>query len=216
MQGDGSTTITRIVVADDHALVRSGIRLLLESEPDFEVVAEAGDTDAARRAARAYRADVLVLDLTMPGPPALTAIPQLIAETPQMRIVVLTMQDEPSIAREAIRSGALGYVLKEAAAEELVTAIRHATVGKTYLNPQLGARIATEPSPAPPDDLTDTELTIIREVALGRHNYELAAELYLSRRTVELYRQRIAHKLGFRRLSDIVQYALSRGLLDSH
>jgi two-component system, NarL family, response regulator NreC len=205
---------TRIVVADDHTLVRRGICMLLDGEPDFEVVADVGDVDAVRRSVLGHRPEVLVLDLSMPGSSSLAAIADLTAEMPDTKIVVLTMQDDPAIAREAIRAGALGYVLKEAAADELVTAIRHAIAGKTYLNPQLGARIAVEPPPAPPDDLSETELTIIREVALGRHNHELAADLFLSIRTVELHRQRIARKLGLTRLSDLVGYALARGLLD--
>ena len=144
----------RIVLADDHAVVRSGLRLLLDAEEGLEVVAEAGEMDKAQRMVRAHRPEVLVLDLNMPGAASLPAIPELAEQT---AVVVLTMQNDPAFARQALQSGAKAYVLKEAADAELVQAVRAAAEGRTYLNPELGARMAAAP-PAPdgpPDDLTE-------------------------------------------------------------
>jgi two-component system response regulator NreC len=143
-----ASELIRLVLADDHAVVRSGLRMLLNSEPDFEVVAEASDIESARRYVRGHHPSVLVLDLNMPGDSSLEAIPAIRKESPDTQIVVLTMQQEPAFAREALGAGALGYVLKEAADDELVEAIRCAAVGENYLNPKLGARMASEPPPA--------------------------------------------------------------------
>ena len=140
--------MTKIVIADDHRVVRSGLRMLLDREEGFEVVAEAGDVADARRYVRAHRPDVLILDLNMPGDPSLPAIPVFMQESPTTRVVVLTMQEDPAFAREALQAGASGYVLKEAADEELVHAVRAAADGGTYLNPALGARIAAAPAGA--------------------------------------------------------------------
>ncbi len=208
--GDGAI---RIVLADDHAVVRSGLRMLLDAEEDFEVVAEAGDVDAARRYVRGHHATVLVLDLNMPGGPSLDAIPALRAECPDTQIVVLTMQDAPAYARQALSAGALGYVLKEAADTELVDAVRRAAAGETYLNPALGARIAREPPPGPPDDLSEREVEVLRLIALGHTNTEIAAQLYLSVRTVETHRSHIQQKLRLSSRADLVRYALQRGLI---
>src|SRR5271167_2127184 len=162
-QGDDrAVSVIRIVIADDHAVVRSGLRLLLDTEGDFEVVAEAGDVEAARRYVRGHHPTVLVLDLNMPGGSSLEAIPVIRSESPDTQIVVLTMQEEPAFAREALGAGALGYVLKEAADEELVEAVRRAAAGDRYLNPRLGARIASEPPPGPPDDLSEREVDVLR------------------------------------------------------
>ena len=205
----------RIVLADDHQVVRAGLHLLLDSERGFEVVAEAGDVESARRYVRGHRPAVLVLDLNMPGGSSLSAIPQLRAESPETQIVVLTMQDEPSFAREALSAGALGYVLKEAADSELVEAVRRAAAGEIYLNPRLGARIAAEPPPGPPDDLTEREVDVLRRIALGYTNAEIASQLFLSVRTVETHRQHIQQKLRLATRAELVRYALSRGLLDT-
>ena len=158
---DDATTI-RIVLADDHAVVRSGLRMLLNGEHDLEVVAEAGTTDDAARYVRGHHPDVLVLDLNMPGESGLDLIPRLIAEMPATKIVVLTMQRDPAFARQALGAGALGYVIKDAADAELVQAIRAAASGGHYINPQLGARLAATPSDARPGDLTERELEILR------------------------------------------------------
>ncbi len=211
----GASPPVRIVLADDHQVVRRGLHLLLDSEQGFEVVAEAGDVETARRYVRGHHPTVLVLDLNMPGGSSLEAIPQLRAESPDTQIVVLTMQDEPSFAREALGAGALGYVLKEAADSELVEAVRRAASGEIYLNPRLGARIAAEPPPGPPDDLTEREVDVLRRIALGYTNAEIASQLYLSVRTVETHRQHIQQKLRLATRAELVQYALSRGLLET-
>jgi two-component system, NarL family, response regulator NreC len=203
----------RIVLADDHAVVRSGLRLLLDSEGDFEVVAEASDVEGAARYVRGHHPHVLVLDLNMPGGSSLAAIPVIRADSPGTQIVVLTMQQEPAFAREALSSGALGYVLKEAADEELVEAVRRAAAGESYLNPGLGARIASEPPPGPPDDLSEREVDVLRLIALGHTNAEIAEKLFLSVRTVETHRSHIQQKLRLSTRAELVGYALERGLI---
>jgi len=203
----------RIVLADDHQVVRSGLRLLLENEEGFEVVAEASDIDSARRYVRGHHPAVLVLDLNMPGGSSLEAIPLVREESPDTQIVVLTMQQEPAFAREALGAGALGYVLKEAADDELVEAVRNAAAGESYLNPRLGARIASAPT-GPPDDLSEREVEVLRLIALGHTNAEIAEQLFLSVRTVETHRSHIQQKLGLTTRAELVRYALQRGLID--
>lgn len=206
-----------IVIADDHVVVRRGLRMLLDAAEGFEVVAEAGNVDDARRYVRAHRPGVLILDLNMPGGDSLEAIGQIIADTPETAVVVLTMQSDTGFARTALQAGAKGYVLKEAADDELVEAVRAAAVGETYLNPRLGARLAAEP-PAPsgpPDDLTEREVEILRLIALGHTNGEIAAQLYLSVRTVESHRAHIQQKLRRTTRAELVRYALDHGLVEA-
>ena len=203
-----------IVLADDHAVVRSALKMLLDAEPDLEVVAEAGDVDDAVRYVRGHKPKVLILDLNMPGGPSLSAVPAVGEASPGTAIVILTMQSEPVFAREAMQAGVLGYILKEAADSELVKAVRLAAEGKTYLQPELGARIAAEPD-GPPDDLSDREVEILRLIALGHTNAEIAEQLYLSVRTVESHRAHIQQKLRMSKRSELVRYALERGLLES-
>ena len=202
-----------VVIADDHTVVRQGLRLLIDAEPDMQVVAEAGDVPNAERMARAHRPAVLVLDLNMPGGSSLEAIPRL---REQVAIVVLTMQDDPGFARQALRAGALGFVLKEAADEELLEAIRLAARGDTYLNPRLGARLAAQPPEpsGPPDDLTEREVDVLRLIALGHTNTEIGRRLYLSTRTVETHRAHIQQKLGRSSRAELVRYALEHKLVD--
>ncbi|MDT7574086.1 MAG: two-component system, NarL family, response regulator NreC [Pseudonocardiales bacterium] len=204
----------RIVLADDHAMVRSGLRMLLEAEPGFEVVAEAGDVDSARRFVLGHHPSVLVLDLNMPGGSSLDAIPEIRAQSPNTDIVVLTMQEEPAFARQALAAGASGYVLKKAADSELVEAVRRAAAGEIYLNPALGARIAREPPPGPPDDLSQREIEVLRLIALGHTNGEIAGQLFLSVRTVETHRAHIQQKLRASSRAELVRYALRRGLIN--
>ena len=211
-----ATTTTTIVVADDHAVVRSGLRLLLDAEPELEVIAEAGDMPDAIRMVEAHRPAVLVLDLNMPGGSGLDTISTLTASTPESAIVVLTMQDDPAFARRALQNGALAFVLKEAADEELLEAVRAAARGDTYLNPRLGARLATEPAspPGPLDDLTDRERDVLRRIALGHTNAEIAGQLFLSVRTVETHRAHIQQKLSRSSRAELVQYALENKLVE--
>jgi two-component system response regulator NreC len=207
---EGTTTI---VIADDHGVVRSGLRMLLEAEPDLEVVAEAGDVESARRFVRGHKPAVLILDLNMPGEPSLSAIPQLREEFPATQIVVLTMQDDPAFAREAMRAGALGYVLKEAADAELVEAVRGVARGTTYLHPRLGARLAAEAINEPGDSLSEREREVLTLIALGHTNSEVASQLYLSVRTVESHRAHIQQKLALQTRAELVRYALDNGLI---
>ena len=205
----------RVVIADDHSVVRRGLRQLLDAEPDFEVVTEAEDIEGARRYARGHHPDVLVLDLNMPGGSTLDAIPELRRELPDTNIVVLTMQNEPAYARQALSAGVLGYVLKDAADAELVEAIRRAALGDTYLNPRLGARVAAAPPPGPPDGLSEREVEVLRMIALGHTNAEIAKTLYLSVRTVETHRAHIQQKLRLSSRADLVRYALQHGLIEA-
>ena len=201
----------RLVIADDHPVVRSGLKLLLDAEDGFTVVAEAGEVETARRMVALHRPNVLVIDLNMPGELSLPAIPELARQT---AVVVLTMQNDPAFAREALQAGARGYVLKEAADVELVQAVRAAAEGGTYLNPGLGARIAAEPAPAgPPDDLTERELEVLRLIALGHTNADIGKQLFLSVRTVESHRAHIQHKTRRTTRAELVRYALDHSLI---
>jgi two-component system, NarL family, response regulator NreC len=207
----------KLILADDHAVVRAGLRMVLDAEPDLTVIAEAEDVSSTLRKVRAHRPDVLLLDLNMPGQPSLHAIPELRAASPDTRILVLTMQNDPAFAREALQAGVAGYVLKESAAEELVHAVRQVLEGRTYLNPELGARIAAQPPEpsGPPDDLSEREVEVLRLIALGHTNSEIAGTLYLSVRTVESHRAHIQQKLRLSTRADLVRYALEHGLIET-
>jgi two-component system, NarL family, response regulator NreC len=205
-----------VVLADDHEVVRSGLRMLLESEAGIEVVAESGDVPSTLSEVELRRPDVLVLDLHMPGEPSLPAIPRLRERSPDTRVVVLTAQRDPSFAGEAMRLGVAGYVPKEAAGRQLVRAIRMAAEGKTYLEPTLGARLAADAAAArrSAPELTERELEVLRLIARGHTNREIAERLFLSVRTVEGHRARIQRKLGRSRRSDLVEYVVERGLVE--
>src|SRR5688572_31264852 len=210
---DGAPTID-IVLADDHEVVRAGLRLLLQGQEGLHVVGEAGDVPDALRLVELRHPQVLVLDLNMPGPPSLSVIAE-VKDT--CAVVVLTMQSDPAFAREALQAGARAYVLKEAAGAELLTAVRMAAAGGTYLNPQLGARIAAEPSAAAEgsDDLSPREVEVLRLIARGHTNAEIGEQLFLSVRTVETHRSHIQRKLRLTTRADLVGYALEHGLLET-
>jgi two-component system, NarL family, response regulator NreC len=212
--GDGEAI--RIVLADDHQVVRDGLRMVLEAEPGLEVIAEAGDLETTRRYVRAHRPRVLVLDVNLPEGSSLPAIPELLQDSPETAVVVLTMQQDPGFAREAMRAGALGYVLKHSAGSELVSAVRAAAAGETYLNPKLGAQLAAAPeeAPGPPDGLSEREVEILRLIGLGHTNTEIAERLYLSVRTVESHRAHIQQKTGRTTRAELVRYALDHGLIE--
>ena len=208
----------RTVVVDDHAVVRSGIRLLLDAEDDIEVVAEAGDAREAVFEVRAHKPDVVLLDVVMPGRSGIEAIPDLLKESPGTKILLLSMQDDAAYVREAFAAGASGYVLKEAADAEVVGAVRDVAGGGRYVHPVLGARLvaaeAEAEARAEQDPLSEREHEILRLLALGHTNQEIAGELYLSVRTVETHRAHIMQKLRITTRAELVRYALDQGMLE--
>lgn len=211
---ESSAEIT-VVLADDHDIVREGIRLVLEAEADIEVVAEAGDAEEAARRTLGYKPSVLVLDLNMPGRSTLELIPEIREASPDTSIIVLTMQKEPAFARKALLGGARGYVIKHSAGAELVGAVRAVVRGETYINPDLGARIAAEPpDEGPPDALTPREVEVLSLLALGYMNPEIADQLVLSVRTVETHRANIQRKTGITNRAELIAYAIDHGLVE--
>ena len=208
----------RIVIVDDHAVVRSGLRMLLEAQDDFEVVADAADARGGIFELRAHKPDVLLLDVVMPGRSGIDAIPDLLEESPATNVLVLSMQDDPAYVRQAFAAGAKGYVLKEAADAEVVGAIREVAAGRQYVHPALGARLvaaeAEERTRAEEDPLSGREREVLRLLALGHTNQEIAKTLFLSVRTVETHRAHIMQKLRLSTRADLVRYALTAGLLD--
>jgi two-component system, NarL family, response regulator NreC len=208
----------RVLIVDDHAVVRSGLRLLLEREDDFEVVAEAGSADEGVRAARLEKPDVVLLDVVMPGRSGLEAAAEIIDAAKSSRILVLSMQDDPTYVREAFAAGASGYMLKEAADTELVHAIREVALGGRYVHPTLGARLAQAEVDAArraaDDPLSEREHEVLRLLALGHTNQEIAKNLFISVRTAETHRAHIMQKLALGTRAELVRYALANGLLD--
>jgi two-component system, NarL family, response regulator NreC len=210
--------VIRAVVVDDHAVVRSGIRLLLDREDDIEVVGEAGNAKDAIFRARALKPDVILLDVVMPGQSGIEVLPDLFKESPETKVLVLSMQDDPSYVREAFGAGASGYVLKEAADEEVVAAVREIAGGGRYVHPALGARLVTAEAEAraaaEADPLSEREREVLRLLALGHTNQEIAKMLYISVRTAETHRAHIMQKLRLSTRAELVRYALAQGLLE--
>lgn len=204
-----------IVVADEQPVVRAGLHMLLDGEPDFEVIAETATIASTIQVLQSHQADALVLDEHIPGELGVEAIPELVQASPDTAVVILTMQDDPQIARDALRAGARGYVLKHSAGIELTEAIRSAVAGETYLNPVLGARLAAGPTghlPSP-GGLTQREIDVLELIALGHTNTEIAQILYLSVRTVESHRAHIQQKLRLSTRAQLVRYALDHDLV---
>ena len=208
----------RVLIVDDHAVVRSGLRLVLEREGDIEVVGEAGNADEGVRVARLEKPDVVLLDVVMPGRSGIEAAAEVIEASGGAKVLVLSMQDDPSYVREAFASGASGYLLKEAADVEVVQAIREVASGNSYVHPALGARLAqaeVEAAKKSADDpLSDREREVLRLLALGHTNQEIAKELFISVRTAETHRAHIMRKLGLATRADLVRYALANGYLE--
>jgi two-component system response regulator NreC len=209
----------RVLIVDDHAVVRSGLRLLLEAEDDMAVVGEAGTAREAVFELRSSKADVVLMDVAMPGGSGIDVIPQLLHEAPETKILMLSMQDDPNYVRQAFEAGASGYVLKEAADAEVVAAVRDVAEGRSYVNPALGARLVAAESEArkraEADPLSDREREVLRLLALGHTNQEIAKMLYISVRTAETHRAHIMQKLNLRSRADLVRHALASGLLDA-
>jgi two-component system response regulator NreC len=209
--------VIRVLIVDDHAVVRTGLRLLLDAEADIEVVGEAGNARDAVFEARTTKPDVVLMDVVMPGGSGIEATPQLLHDEPDAKVLVLSMQDDPSYVRQAFAAGASGYVLKEAADAEVVAAVREVASGGRYVNPALGARLvaaeADERARAEADPLSDREREVLRLLALGHTNQEIAKMLYISVRTAETHRAHIMQKLQLASRADLVRYALANGLL---
>jgi two-component system, NarL family, response regulator NreC len=214
----GAEMTTRVLIVDDHAVVRSGLRLLLDAEDDLEVVGEAGSAREAVFEARTASPDVILLDVVMPDQSGLEAIPTLLHEHPETKILVLSMQDDPRYVREAFGAGASGYVLKEAADAEVVAAIREVAGGGSYVHPVLGARLvaaeAAAAKRAEEDPLSEREREVLRLLALGHTNQEISAQLYISVRTAETHRAHIMQKLRLSSRAELVRYALESGLME--
>ena len=208
----------RVVVVDDHAVVRAGLRLLIEREPEMVAVDEAADANEAIFRMIEHKPDVLLIDVTMPGGSGIEAIPKLLEASPGTKILVLSMHDDPRYVREAFAAGANAYVLKEAADAELVAAIRQVAAGGSYVNPALGARLvaaeAREQAEARADPLSEREHEVLRLLALGYTNQEIAKTLYISVRTAETHRAHIMQKLGLASRAELVRYAIAKQILE--
>lgn len=206
----------RVIIADDHAVVRDGIRMVLEREAgEFDVVAEAADVPSTVREVREHRPDLLTLDLTMPGGSSLAALPSCFVAHPTLAVAILTMREDPEYARQALRAGARSYVLKEAEPAELLQAFRLAVAGGNYLHPRLGALMAAgEESPADGVALSEREREVVRLIANGYTNPQIAEQLHVAERTVKTYRARAIEKLGFSSRSEITAYARKLGLVE--
>ena len=207
----------RVLICDDHALVRAGLAKLLESEPGIAVVGEAADAEEAVARTGELAPDVVLLDVVLPGRSGIEALQDLLAASPGTKILVLSMQDDPAYVRKAFAGGASGYLVKEAADSELVQAIQEVAEGRRYLHPLLGARLAAAEAdgtrPAQADPLSGREHQVLELLALGHTNQEIAKLLYISIRTAETHRARIMQKLGLTSRAEIVRYALRSGAL---
>jgi len=208
----------RVLIVDDHAVVRAGLKLLLEAEDDLDPVGEAGTARDAIFRARSLKPDVILLDVVMPDESGLDVLPTLIHEQPETKVLILSMQDDPQYVRQAFAAGASGYVLKEAADTEVVAAIREVARGGRYVNPELGARLVFAETEAvrraEADPLSDREREVLRLLALGHTNQEIAKQLYISVRTAETHRAHIMQKLHLSSRAELVRHALAQGLLE--
>jgi two-component system, NarL family, response regulator NreC len=209
----------RVLIVDDHAVVRSGLHLLLDAEDDIEVVGEAGDVRTAVFEARERKPNVILMDVVMPEQSGIEGVPLVLKEAPDAKVLILSMQDDPRYVREAFAAGACGYVLKEAVDAEVVSAVREVASGGRYVHPALGARLVAADADAKAreanDPLSDREREVMRLLALGHTNQEIAKMLFISVRTAETHRAHIMQKLRLGTRAELVRYALDNGLLDS-
>lgn len=214
------TAKIRLVVADDHAILRSGLRMLINAQPDMEVVGEAEDGIEATRVIQAENPNVAILDVTMPRSGGLDAIKEIVARNRSTRILLLTMHEEPAYLRTALAAGATGYVLKKSVDADLLSAIRAVHRGRTYVDSELAEILVRDAisrdgstDSAAGSVLSDRELQVLKLVAEGFSSREIAEQIYISTKTVETYRARFAEKLGLKSRAQIVRYALNLGLL---
>ena len=211
----GGSRPVSVIIADDHTIVRDGIRAVLDREAgEFKVVAEAADIPSMIRVVREHKPDLLTLDLTMPGGSSLGALPQCFIAHPTLAVAILTMREDPEYARQALRAGARSYVLKEAEPAELLQAFRLAVAGGNYLHPRLGALMATGEDSSDQVVLSEREREVVRLIANGYTNPEIAEQLNVAERTVKTYRARAIEKLGFSSRAEITAYVRRVGLAD--
>ncbi len=208
----------RVLIVDDHAVLRSGLHLLLDAQSDIEVVGEAGDVKEAVFETRDKQPDVVLMDVVMPGQTGIEGVPLVLKEAPEAKVLVLSMQDDPRYVHEAFAAGAAGYILKEAVDAEVVGAIQRVAAGDHYVHPALGARLVAAEAKAKAreeaDPLSDREREVMRLLALGHTNQEIAKMLYISVRTAETHRAHIMQKLRLGSRAELVRYAIDQGLLD--
>jgi two-component system response regulator NreC len=208
----------RILIVDDHAVLRAGLKMLIDAEDDLEAVGEAANARDAVFQARSLKPDVILMDVVMPDQSGLDVLPTLLHERPETKVLVLSMQDDPQYVRQAFSAGASGYILKEAADTEVVAAIREVAIGNSYVHPTLGARLIAaenaEARRADEDPLSDREREVLRLLALGHTNQEISAQLFISVRTAETHRAHIMQKLRLTRRAELVRYALDQGVLE--
>lgn len=210
----------KVLVADDHAILRSGLRMLIDAQPDMSVVAEAQDGDEAIEAARNTKPDVVILDITMPQRGGMNAIAEMLKDNGSVRILLLTMHEEPAYLRTAIAAGASGYVLKKSVDANLLAAIRAVNRGRTYVDSELASELIEQNLPDRTQEgrgatyaLSERELQVLKLVAEGFSSREIAEQILVGTKTVETYRGRFAEKLGLTSRADVVRYALEVGLL---
>ena len=208
----------RVLIVDDHAIVRAGLRLLVDADEELEAVGEAGSAREAVLEARSTKPDVILMDVMMPEQSGLEALPALLHEHPEAKVLILSMEDDPRYVREAFAVGASGYVLKDAVDTELIGAIREVARGGRYVHPELGARLidadAAAHRHAEEDPLSEREREVLRLLALGHTNQEIAKQLFISVRTAETHRAHIMQKLRLGSRAELVRYALEQGLLE--
>jgi len=214
LDADSARKAITVLIADDHAIVRDGLRLIIEGDGEMQVIGETGDVPGTRQQLRQHAPDVLLLDINLAGESGLDAIPALRGDSPGTAIVVLTMQKEPAYARQALESGASAYLVKEAAGQELVRAIRAVAAGQTYLQPELGALVLQAKEPSSDEQLTERERQVLRMIAMGYTNAQISEQLFLSVRTIESHRARIQQKLGVSGRAELIRYALDHGLIE--
>lgn len=211
----------RVAICDDHAVVRSGLRTILAAEDDIEVIAEAATVTAAATAARDLHPDVFIMDLSLPDGDGFDGTRRVLDASPTTRVMILTVHDDVAYLRKAFDAGAIGYLNKEAADLELVQAVRQVALGARYVDPRLGAELLSEPAETPArlagpgGELTEREEDVLRLIARGYTNAQMADELFLSVRTIETHRAHVQQKLGLRNRADLVRAATEAGLIDT-
>lgn len=212
--------VTRVLIADDHAIVRAGLRAVLKGEPGIELVGEASGGEEALHLVERLHPDILVLDLSMPDLDGIQVTKRIRSTSPEVRVLILTVHEDEGLLREALRVGAAGYILKHAAEVELISAIHTVQIGDIYVHPKLIRSLLAEPekhsppSPQPEETLTPRELDVLNLVVQGYTNRQIAEELKLSVRTIEGYRANMTEKLGLHSRAELVRYAREHGLLD--